>query len=114
MRARRSDLTKRQLEILEFIECCIADGLPPTVREIGDRFEISSPNGVECHLHALSRKGHITIHAKLARGIRLAGRADDHEVASLIKEGDFRCVASILRRIGFSESSKVLERCNPT
>src|SRR5438034_7586991 len=30
-------------------------GFGPTVREIGDGFEIKSPNGVMCHLKALER-----------------------------------------------------------
>ncbi|MEZ6140108.1 MAG: transcriptional repressor LexA [Zavarzinella sp.] len=53
-------LTKRQAEIYSFILEKIAEfGYPPSIREIGDAFEIVSPNGVVCHLKALEKKGYI-------------------------------------------------------
>jgi len=64
-------LTKRQREILTFIEECIAqDGFPPTIAEIGLRFGIRSNNGVNDHLVALERKGYISRSSK-ARSIRV-------------------------------------------
>lgn len=54
------ELTDRQLEILRFIAREIeVDGYPPTVREIGEEFEIGSTNAVADHLKALARKGMI-------------------------------------------------------
>ena len=51
-------LTRRQRAIYEFIRDKIVNrGYGPTVREIGARFRISSPNGVMCHLKALEKKG---------------------------------------------------------
>ena len=51
-------LTSRQANIFEFIKDRIQGrGYGPTVREIGEHFQISSPNGVMCHLRALERKG---------------------------------------------------------
>lgn len=51
-------LTDRQQEILDWIkEEYLATGVPPTVREIGEHFEIKSPNGVQCHTKALIAKG---------------------------------------------------------
>lgn len=51
-------VTKRQKEIFEFIlECIKENGVPPTVRDIGERCKIDSPNGVMCHLKALNRRG---------------------------------------------------------
>ena len=51
-------LTERQAEVFEFIRKCInTRGYGPTVREIGEHFSISSPNGVMCHLRALEKKG---------------------------------------------------------
>ncbi len=51
-------LTKRQLAVFEFIrDQIVSRGYGPTVREIGAHFEISSPNGVMCHLRALEKKG---------------------------------------------------------
>ncbi len=53
-------LTNRQKEILDYIRWTIgAYGYPPTVREIGARFKINSPNGVNRHLHALRAKGFV-------------------------------------------------------
>jgi repressor LexA len=68
-------LTVRQQEIYDFIASRIAaDARPPTVREVGLRFQIRSPNGVTCHLKALERKGHIVLDGCTARGIRLTAR----------------------------------------
>lgn len=51
-------LTLRQSEILEFFrEYSAEQGRPPTIRGIGLRFGILSPNGVMTHLRALVRKG---------------------------------------------------------
>ena len=65
-------LTDRQRAILEFIEDEIREsGCPPTVREIGAHFRISSPRGVSDHLKALERKQCIEREAGKSRGIRL-------------------------------------------
>jgi repressor LexA len=51
-------LTARQLAVLRFIAEYTADfACPPSIRDIGERFGISSPNGVLCHLRALAKKG---------------------------------------------------------
>src|SRR6476646_4820307 len=53
-------ITKRQHEILDYIRDKIENrGFPPSIREIGEAFEIASPNGVMCHLKALEKKGYI-------------------------------------------------------
>ncbi len=55
-----SPLTPRQAAILEFVRSFIAShGYPPTIREVGQQFGISSPNGVVCHLRSLELKGAI-------------------------------------------------------
>ena len=65
-------LTPRQREIYEFIKDKIESrGYGPTVREIGDAFDIKSPNGVMCHLNALVSKGLILRQGKSARAIQL-------------------------------------------
>ena len=46
-------------------------GYGPTVREIGDKFRISSPNGVMCHLKALEKKGLITREPNMSRAIQI-------------------------------------------
>jgi len=71
----KQTLTKRQRDILTFIEECIdRDGFPPTVAEIGARFGIRSNNGVNDHLVALERKGYISRSSK-ARSIRVVRSA---------------------------------------
>ncbi len=66
-------LTRRQREILEFIEEMITRfGKSPTIREIGERFGISSTNGVRSHLEALMKKGYIKKQKLISRGLELA------------------------------------------
>ncbi len=66
-------LTDRQKEVYEFVRDKIRNrGYGPTVREIGDEFGISSPNGVVCHLKALEKKGLITREPHMSRAIQLS------------------------------------------
>ncbi|WP_337173866.1 transcriptional repressor LexA [Paludisphaera sp.] len=65
-------LTSRQREIYSFIRSKIQGrGYGPTVREIGQHFEIKSPNGVMCHLKALQKKGLIHREPNMSRAIQL-------------------------------------------
>jgi repressor LexA len=67
-----SELTSRQREIFEFTRGLITNrGYGPTVREIGENFGISSPNGVMCHLKALEKKGLITREPNMSRAIQI-------------------------------------------
>lgn len=73
-------MTDRQKEVLDFIRDKIDNrGYGPTVREIGEYFEINSPNGVMCHLKALEKKGLITREPNMSRAIQLTddARAED-------------------------------------
>src|SRR6186997_56455 len=66
-------LTDRQKDVYDFIRDKIRNrGYGPTVREIGEQFQISSPNGVMCHLKALEKKGLITREPNMSRAIQLA------------------------------------------
>ncbi|MBX3426649.1 MAG: transcriptional repressor LexA [Pirellulales bacterium] len=74
-------LTKRQREVYEFIrEKIRGRGYGPTVREIGEHFEINSPNGVMCHLKALEKKGIITREPNMSRAIQLSDVARGHGI----------------------------------
>jgi len=65
-------LTDRQREVFEFIKERIEQtNRPPTLREIGLRFQISSTNGVRSILAALVKKNFIARSPKLSRGIDL-------------------------------------------
>ena len=75
-------LTKRQRAVYEFIRDKIQNrGYGPTVREIGEQFGISSPNGVMCHLKALEKKGLISREPNMSRAIQLS--ADGLEAKGL-------------------------------
>ena len=64
-------LTKRQEEILDFIlQYVETEGYPPSIREIGQKFEIGSLRGVTVHLDALERKGYIS-RSNTPRSIKL-------------------------------------------
>lgn len=64
--------TTRQREVLGVISAYIAEnGFAPTIRELGDLIDCSSPNGVMCHLTALVKKGLITWKRGHARTIRV-------------------------------------------
>jgi repressor LexA len=77
----RAPLTDRQQRIYNFIVKHIeTKGFPPAIRDICTAFNISSPNGVMCHLKALESKGYINRVQKhknnkraQARGITIPG-----------------------------------------
>ena len=70
-------ITARQREIFEYLrEKIVARGYGPTVREIGQHFGITSPNGVTCHLKALEKKGLISREAYMSRAIQLTETPD--------------------------------------
>jgi repressor LexA len=78
-------LTSRQREVLDFIRVKIRGrGYGPTVREIGEEFDILSPNGVMCHLKALEKKGLITREPNMSRAITLTDAARQDEGFALV------------------------------
>jgi repressor LexA len=81
----KENISERQRSVLEFIHDTLAErGMPPTMREIGEKFGIRSTNGVEKHLQALERGGHIKRERGKSRGITLAsGRRHDATVPLL-------------------------------
>ncbi len=70
--AETEPMTRRQKYVYEFIRDKIHNrGYGPTVREIGEHFDIASPNGVMCHLKALEKKGLISREPNMSRAIQL-------------------------------------------
>ncbi len=62
-------LTEKQEKIFIFIKNCIKDsGFPPTVREIGDNFEITV-KGAYDHIKAIEKKGFIKTEQNKSRAI---------------------------------------------
>ena len=71
----KNNLTDRQQEILTFIhQFRDENGYPPTLREIGKKFGISSTFGVKRHLDALVKKGYLNIESNASRGIQFQKR----------------------------------------
>lgn len=67
-------LTKRQAEILNFIEQFVAaHNFPPSIREIAQHCKIISLNAVRKHLLKLEEKSLIDIASRQSRGISLPG-----------------------------------------
>ena len=66
-------LTKKQKAVFLFIrEKIESRGYGPTVREIAQKFDIQSPNGVMCHLRALEKKGLIIREPNRSRAIQIS------------------------------------------
>ena len=66
------ELTKRQEDTLKVIKKFIAKhGYPPTVREIGDMLNLSSPATIQVHLNCLAEKGYISKGGNRNRTIEL-------------------------------------------
>lgn len=80
----RSELTKRQRQILDFVRAEIhRRGFPPSVREIGEAIGLSSSSTVHSHLAALETKGFIRRDPSKPRALEVldyrdTGRAVDY------------------------------------
>ncbi len=81
------ELTEKQEQIFNFIrEFRNKSGFPPTLREIGQRFGISSTFGVKRHLDALVKKGYLSIESNASRGIKFTRSADEDEFLSGVRK----------------------------
>jgi repressor LexA len=68
-------LSPRQQQILELIAVFIdRHGLPPTRADLARTLSLRNRQGIDQHLRALERKGHIELTPGVARGIRLRRR----------------------------------------
>jgi repressor LexA len=85
----KDKLTDRQEDILTFIkQFTLESGYPPTLREIGKHFQISSTFGVKRHLEALVKKGFINIESNASRGISLIRKNSEDFIDRSIREDD--------------------------
>jgi len=88
-------LTERQQAIYQFLKDKIINrGYGPTVREIGDAFDIRSPNGVMGHLKALERKGLIKRKSHISRSIQLCDNSQ--KPASITLSGQLQMGAPVI------------------
>jgi len=109
-RAKPRFLTPRQREILDWIKAFIREhGMPPTVREIGDAFDIRSSSVFDL-LKALERKGylrrgdlgarslvvedHEAGRKRQRRGVRTLQRVDPDAEKSVVAVPILGCVAA--------------------
>jgi repressor LexA len=81
------DLTTRQQEVLGFIRAFTTrHGVPPTVREIGERFKVT-PRAAFDHLRALERKGALQRRAsgrRTSRALTLPGARGDYRSVPIL------------------------------
>lgn len=69
------DLTRRQAEVLTFIEAFIDEkGFPPSVRDVTNHFHLASAAGAHKHIKALVKKGFLAKDDFLSRSLRIARR----------------------------------------
>jgi repressor LexA len=67
-----NQLTKRQRQILDYISDFVENnGYAPSIREIGDNFNLSSPATVHAHIEHLKDKGFLKANFNEARSIEL-------------------------------------------
>ncbi len=66
-------LNQRAREIFAYVQRFTRErGFPPTIREIGQAFGISSTNGVRYYLNILEKAGYLKRSGKISRGIETA------------------------------------------
>jgi repressor LexA len=115
-------LTDRQREILDFITSSISErGFPPTLREIGEHFGIRSTNGVNDHLKALEKKGHLRREDLKSRAMRPIGAlppatSGKSKVGNVFVAGgvDDLCEVPILGRVAAGKPILAIENVEDT
>ena len=75
------NLTNRQREIFNYIQKCIKEGYPPTIREIGSQFGFSE-KAAHDHLNALEKKKYIGREEGKPRAISILKEAPPKIVTS--------------------------------
>jgi repressor LexA len=96
----KDKLTDRQEDILTFIkQFTLESGYPPTLREIGKHFQISSTFGVKRHLEALVKKGFINIESNASRGISLIRKNSEDFIDRSIGDDDAFVKIPVIGRV---------------
>lgn len=81
------DVTPIQKEIWRYIKQNVEErGYPPTLREIGDAFQIASTNGVRYHLRVLEKRGYLQHKKGSRRGIQLLNPDGSSPFKSSVEE----------------------------
>jgi repressor LexA len=88
--------TKRQQAVLNVIEQCIREkGYGPTVREICQVLNLSSPSTVHVHLRALEDKGYIKRDPLKSRSIALTYSLDNEPEATSVSSTQYDNIISV-------------------
>jgi repressor LexA len=112
-------LTQRQQQILDFITASIYErGYPPTLREIGEHFGIRSTNGVNDHLKALEKKGHLKredLKSRAMRPVNMSPDAPDNVVPlSRVSMNDEFVDVPIVGRVAAGQPMLAVENVEDT
>ncbi|HSW53944.1 MAG TPA: transcriptional repressor LexA [Ignavibacteriaceae bacterium] len=96
----KDKLTDRQEDILTFIkQFTLESGYPPTLREIGKHFQISSTFGVKRHLEALVKKGFINIESNASRGISMIRRNSEDLIDATFRDDNAFVKIPVIGRV---------------
>jgi len=96
----KDKLTDRQEDILIFIkQFTLESGYPPTLREIGKHFQISSTFGVKRHLEALVKKGFINIESNASRGISMIRRNSEDLIDATFRDDNAFVKIPVIGRV---------------
>ena len=110
----KNGLTERQAVVLKFIQDSIQkNGYPPTIREIGEKLQIRSTNGVNDHLKALERKGYLARDDMKSRALRPI-EARSSEVRPISVEPSRMVRVPILGRIAAGRPLLAVENVRDT
>lgn len=72
-----ADINATQLKIYEYLKERVAQGVPPTVREIGAAVGLRSTSSVQVNLNVLEEKGYISRDPMHKRSIRVSASAEN-------------------------------------
>lgn len=119
-------LTQRQRQILDFITASISErGYPPTLREIGEHFGIRSTNGVNDHLKALEKKGHLRredLKSRAMRPVNMPQNGSDEARAQVVplrprpngRDADDMCSIPLVGRVAAGQPILAVENVEDT
>ncbi|MDR2753307.1 MAG: transcriptional repressor LexA [Oscillospiraceae bacterium] len=80
MRKSSNGMNSTMRKIYEFLVERTQDGVPPSVREIGERVGLASTSSVQASLNALEKLGYIKRDPMHKRSIRIAGQENQRAV----------------------------------
>ena len=80
---RMRELGEKHGKVLEYIARCVAEGVPPTVREICTELGIRSTSTAHKYLKDLEENGYIRMGEGRNRNIRLMGRTQEEKIANV-------------------------------